>query len=251
MSGLVSAVDPVTVPRWPLRMPRSRSLRGPMTRSPSANARPAISSSSWPSRPCALSSCAGAVVEVADVGAARGDHDRFAFRAGPVVNQRRTRVAGVVGDRDAPMLAIGACPALDVAAAQRGQRVAVPRLALPAHLSQLERIEVLGEGVEGAAGVDLRQLAVVADQHQLRVGLLGGLREQAEVAGPDHAGLVDTSTPSRGRLRPCSRLALRGCDGDRADAGLVFELERCARRQRAADHGGGRRPSTLRGQRRA
>jgi hypothetical protein len=61
-----------------------------------------------------LQQLAGALVEVAHVGAAAGDHDRVAAGERPVVDERRAGVECVVGDGDATVLAVGARPALHV-----------------------------------------------------------------------------------------------------------------------------------------
>jgi hypothetical protein len=47
------------------------------------------------------------------------------------------------------------CPLLDVAGAELSECLPVPCRAPSVDLAQLERAEVLGQGAEGAAGVDL------------------------------------------------------------------------------------------------
>jgi hypothetical protein len=47
------------------------------------------------------------------------------------------------------------------------------------------------QGAEPAAGVDRRQLPVVADQDHLGLGLVGVLEQAVELAAADHAGLID------------------------------------------------------------
>jgi len=58
-------------------------------------------------------------------------------------------------------------------------------------LMQLDRAEPLREGAERAAGLDLRELAVIADQYELCLRMLRCVREGSEIARADHAGLVD------------------------------------------------------------
>jgi hypothetical protein len=62
---------------------------------------------------------------------------------------------------------------------------------LAAVLGQLRGAEPQAEGAEAAAGVDRRQLPVVADQDHLRVRSLGMVQEAAQLATADHAGLID------------------------------------------------------------
>ncbi len=138
-----------------------------------------------------LEQLAGGVVEVCDVVAAGGDHQPVPGSARPVVDQRRPRRLGGVADGDLAVIAVGPRPAFDLAAAQRLERLDVPRLMLAANLAQLMLGKPFGERMEGAAGLDLRELAVVADEHELRAGTHGGLGEPCEVAGADHPGLVD------------------------------------------------------------
>src|SRR5437773_1139719 len=70
-------------------------------------------------------------------------------------------------------------------------RVAFPGVQLPAVLGQLAGAEAEAEGAEAAAGVDRCQLPVIADQHHLGLGVVGVFEEAGELAGADHAGLVD------------------------------------------------------------
>ena len=58
-------------------------------------------------------------------------------------------------------------------------------------LDELDRFEPAGEAGEQAAGVDLGELAGVADEHDLGAGPVGGVEERGEGAGAGHAGLVD------------------------------------------------------------
>ena len=146
---------------------------------------------------------AGAAVEIGDVSAAVGDHQRLLAvldRGPPVVHERRPRRVGGGRRHDPAMVVIGAGEALDVAVAQRRERVAVPRLVLAADLGQLERAESVGQRGEQAAGLDLGQLAIVADEHELGLRLLGRVEQAREVARADHAGLVDDQHRAPGRV---------------------------------------------------
>jgi hypothetical protein len=83
---------------------------------------------------------------------------------------------------------------------------------LPAVLGQLAGAKAEAEGAEAAAGVDRRQLPVIADQHDLRLRPLGVLQQAGELAGADHAGLVDHQhRPAVQQRRPVGgRIARRG-----------------------------------------
>jgi hypothetical protein len=100
---------------------------------------------------------------------------------------------------------------------------------LPAVVGELDRGQPGGQGAEQAAGVDLGQLVGVADQHDLDLLLLGVVEQPGELAGADHAGLVDhqhrpglaAASPSGGRR--AGRAAGRGGG---ADAGGLLQFER-------------------------
>ena len=61
------------------------------------------------------------------------------------------------------------------------------------------RAEPVGQRREQPAGLDLGQLAIVADEHELGLRLLGGVEQACEVARADHAGLVDDQHRPRGQ----------------------------------------------------
>ncbi len=56
---------------------------------------------------------------------------------------------------------------------------------------QFERSDAPRDAGQCAAGVDLGKLAVVADEHELDVGLLGVTGELGDRPGTDHPGLID------------------------------------------------------------
>jgi hypothetical protein len=56
---------------------------------------------------------------------------------------------------------------VEVTVAQCRERAAVPCLALPSYLGELDRAEPVGQRREQPTGLDLRQLPIVADEHQL------------------------------------------------------------------------------------
>ena len=69
---------------------------------------------------------------------------------------------------------------------------------------------------EQSAGFDLRQLAGVADEHDLRVLLGGGLEQLQQLAGADHAGFVDHDHGALRQLNPAQVAEEPGerCGGD-------------------------------------
>jgi hypothetical protein len=67
---------------------------------------------------------------------------------------------------------------------------AFPGLVLPAVLGQLTGPEAKPQGAEAAPGIDWGQLAVIANQHHLGLGLLGMPEQAAQLAAAHHAGLI-------------------------------------------------------------
>jgi len=83
-------------------------------------------------------------------------------------------------------------PARSSSSATRSQ------LGLSAVLGQGDGGQLAGQGPECSAGGELGELAVVPDQHQLPAGPGGDVQELGEVAGAEHAGLVDDQHPAGG-----------------------------------------------------
>ena len=105
----------------------------------------------------------------------------------------RVEVLGLVADDDATLLAVGVEGGRDVAAAQLVQRGPLPRMDLAAVRGQLddtvaERVE---RGPERAAGGDLGELVVVADEKHLRADVRRLRHDRGEVARAGHRRLVD------------------------------------------------------------
>jgi hypothetical protein len=71
---------------------------------------------------------------------------------------------------DQPTVPVVVAQHLGIAAAQPQRRLPLPRLAKPARLGQLVAGTGLGEQVHPAARANRGQLAVIADQQQLRPG---------------------------------------------------------------------------------
>ncbi|HMJ36759.1 MAG TPA: hypothetical protein VK501_22840 [Baekduia sp.] len=169
-----------------------------------------------------------------------GDHDRVTGigstgRLPPVLDQRRTQLVGGRPGDEAPVIAIRLAPCLDLALAQLRESRAIPRLCLAMDLVQLDRSEVSRESAERAPGIDLRKLAVVADQDELGLRVGGVLCEPVDRARADHASLVDDQHRTRSKA-----IALVDVDeqpGDRraVDARERFHLDGSSRGQRAPE----------------
>jgi hypothetical protein len=74
-------------------------------------------------------------------------------------------------------------------------------MALTVDLGQLDRSEPVGQGGECAAGFDRGELALVADQDDLRSRMVGVVEQCCELARANHPGLVDNHDDA-GRQRP-------------------------------------------------
>ncbi len=129
---------------------------------------------------------------------------------------------GLGGRRHHPLvLAIGGDGLVDLAVADQLQRLPLPRGPLPPVLHQDAGPQAHPQSTEPAAGVDRGKLPVVADQHDLRAGLVGVLEEAGELAGADHAGLIHH------QHRPCvqhRRLLEPGGERSMVGAGVLVEL---------------------------
>ena len=92
---------------------------------------------------------------------------------------------------DAAVVLVGAEGPVGGAGAEAGQGLAFPVGVLASVLVEFDRAEAGGQAGEGAAGVDLGELVVVADEHDFGVGGVGVVEEFGELAGTDDRGLVD------------------------------------------------------------
>ena len=75
--------------------------------------------------------------------------------------------------------------------AQLIERLALPRVHLAHVLAELDRQSPLHETEERSAGADLRQLPVVADEHELAVGTFDMVEQLDQLPRRQHPGLVD------------------------------------------------------------
>ena len=125
-----------------------------------------------------------------------------------------------------------------VASAEFGEGGTFPWFDLTTVLDELGCVEPGGEAGEGAAGVDLRELVVVTDEHDLAAGMLGVVEELGELAGTDHGGFVDDHHRAAVELEVVGvvEMAEEPVEGHRGDGGAMFEFCGGAGSQRAADH---------------
>ncbi len=121
--------------------------------------------------------------------------------------------------------------------AQQIERAPLPRVRLAEVVLELDREPALDEAAEDAAGLDLRQLAVVTDEHELAVNPLDPIDELGQLARRDHPRLVDDHD---GLIRKLSVPALELTEHRRharaLDAGAVLQLARGASRDGRAKH---------------
>ena len=119
--------------------------------------------------------------------------------------------------------------------AELRERVALPGLDLAPVLLELDHRQQAAKGTEGAAGVDLRQLVMIADEHQLPVRSPDALGQLDELSRPDHRRLVeDDDAVTRQGMAP---RAFEQCgEAGARDAGLALEPSRRPPRDGGADH---------------
>ena len=132
-------------------------------------------------------------VELVDLGAAVAvDHRPLPGLVGlpPVGDQGAVAVVAGVERLDAVVLGVGGDRLVEVAGAYVVDGLLLPAFDLPPVDSQLRGAEAEAQSAEAATGVDGGELAVVADQHHLRAGLLRMGEEGGELAGADHGRLV-------------------------------------------------------------
>ena len=113
--------------------------------------------------------------------------------------------------------------------------VPLPVLALAAHLADFRAAVTLMDRAERRAGFDGLQLLGIADQHDLGAGLSGMGQHALQLAGADHAGLVDHQhIAGREHVAALSPAMLHAGDGARRDARSAFEIFRRDAGQRHA-----------------
>jgi len=150
----------------------------------------------------------GAGVQLRDVGAPVGDHDRRLgiVRRPPVADKTVVRRVGVALDHDPVVSVVQRERLVGPPFPEVLERHALPDVDLAAILGQLDREAALDEPAERAAGLDLLQLVVVADKNELPASSLDRLQYESELASRQHAGLVDDEDATLGeRVRDIGR----------------------------------------------
>ena len=136
------------------------------------------------------------------------------------------------------MLQVGVDRRVGVAGPQLGKGVTLPGLGLAAVLDEAARTEPVLQAAEGAAGVDLRELARITHEHDLGPCRFGTGEQPGQLAGADHGGLIHHDDGSAVEPETVAALEVAEEPVNRCgrDAGVVLELPRRPGRQRAADH---------------
>ena len=80
---------------------------------------------------------------------------------------------------------------VDVPCAQLRECAAFPSFGLAAVLGERDGFGSGGEAVEESAGVDRVQLSRVADEHNFRLGVVGGVEEEGELTGAGHRCFIN------------------------------------------------------------
>ena len=185
---------------------------------------------------------AGGVVELANVVAPVGEHDRAAEvafrRLPPVLEEPAAWLMLASSSRcSRPLDAAWARYGSGSPVAQVRERVALRRVVLAAVLRKADRAEAVAEGGEEAAGADGRELAGVADQDRLPAGLLDQLEQRREDARLRHAGLVDDQHAAARQTALALGVEEEPVHGRAADAGRGCELVGGAAARRGAEDG--------------
>ena len=154
----------------------------------------------------------------------------------PVFDEPGPGLLGGGGGVDAAVLLVGGDGLGGAAVGDVVERAPFPRLRLALVVDQLDGEPAGDQGAERAAGFDLGQLAVIADQHQLAVRSFDVLEQLGQLPGRDHAGLVDDEhAPVRERPAVVDVVQQRGGAG-RFDPGPRSQLAGGAAGDSHAEH---------------
>ena len=155
----------------------------------------------------------------------------------PVFDEPGSGLVGGGGGVDAAVLLVGGDRLSGSTVGDMVERAPFPRFRLALVVNQLDREPAADQGAERAAGLDLGQLAVIADEHQLAVRAFDVLEQLGQLPGRDHAGLVDDEhAPLRERPAVVDIVHQRGRAG-RLDPGACGQLAGGAAGHRDAQHG--------------
>ena len=109
----------------------------------------------------------------------------------PALDQIAARLLAGLGLMHHAVGAIGLQRMAGSARRQIARGIPLPVLALAAHLADFRAAVALMDRAERRAGFDGLQLLGIADQHDLGAGVGGMGQDALQLAGADHAGLVD------------------------------------------------------------
>ncbi len=167
-------------------------------------------------------------VEVVDIASSDGQHHDLlvALACGPpIVDHGLADVDTVRSGDQSPVRLEGVEGPFDVAGSQFVQRLAFPLVALATVLGERDRVEELAQRVEHPAGFDFRELARIADQHDLRPDRLRCVEDRRESPSAGHpadaqklSGFGDRQ--QLGAFIQCHR-GLQGQDGSRIAPSLT------------------------------
>jgi hypothetical protein len=182
----------------------------------------------------------GARVEVVDIVAQLGEHHRPGEvpRSPPVGDEPCTRSLRGALDVDAFVGLVAGKRLFGVTFAELVERCAFPAADLAVVLGQLDREPAVHKSAERAAGFELGQLAVIANEHQFAADRRGGVDQLRELPGRDHARFVgDEDAPVRQRAGSAIVEVSEECgDARAADPGVVLELTRGPPGDRDPEH---------------
>ena len=138
---------------------------------------------------------AGGLVEARHLGTPDGQHHGVVARvvatrpsARPARDAPRPHLARAVHP---PGPLVGGERNVGPPEAQGVESQALPGFALAPVLGELDGTDSLDEAGQGTAGLDLGQLAGIANEDELRPGVVGGGQESGQCPRPHHARLVD------------------------------------------------------------
>jgi len=148
------------------------------------------------------------------------------------------RVLPGLSDDEPPMLSVRLNRLVDWSVSEFGEGDTFPRAFLTDVVGELRRGEAASKGPKQTSGVDLRQLAVVTYEDQLPLSRLDQVRDGGELAGTDHASLIDHHHNPRGKTGRATGLVEESGQRAGRNPGGGFETgRRPGRERRTQDRG--------------
>ena len=166
------------------------------------------------------------LVQVGNVGTPLGDYHRVLTgrRGQPLPNEPIPRRVLARLDRQRSMLQVELQRGIRPTGAEMIERFALPRVDLADVLAEFDGQPATHEPDERPAGADLGQLAVVANEHELPVGLLDMPEQFRELAGREHPGLIHDEHAAVGESTAAVEIVQQGGDARALDAGPLSQL---------------------------